>query len=114
VNENEFLLELQTSFPELKPIVLEHSSFYDATLFHLLIADFVRWAESGASAPTERARVSEFLAWLDAVYVKGDAEVTNAIDVSFVENIDARGPLPSLLGPRLHEVAKEMFPQTYS
>jgi hypothetical protein len=83
---DEFVQRLRAEVPQFSDAVDQHIADNDEVLLHLLLGELAR-----ASVAAWESKDVEFnrraLALLDAALADGDDYVTNAVSVSFVEDI---------------------------
>jgi len=97
--------------PGFRAVMDEHFRDNDELLAHLLMADLLRYLGSHfthssavAAVPPTAGELKAVLQILDGAMENADAEVANAIAVSFIEGIESEpffDGLSSLLGPHL-------------
>jgi hypothetical protein len=97
--------------PGFRRVREEHMRDNDALLVHVLMSDLLRYVGSyftGASTvraqPPTANEVKAVLQVLDGAIAAGNADVENAIAVSFIEDIEAEpffGRVSPMLGPNL-------------
>ena len=88
---NEFVARLRAEVPKFSDSVDEHLADNDELLLHLLLSDLARTCSTAwRSEGVELTRSA--LALLDAALTDGDDYVSNAVSVSFVEDIGPWDP----------------------
>jgi hypothetical protein len=94
----EFIAALITAEPMLATVHAEHLADNDELLPHLFMADVTRWL--AANGPS-----SKVIQTLETYLERGDADVRNVIEVSFLENLERDDPthqrIRAALAPRL-------------
>lgn len=97
IRREDFLGELAIAVPESEAVVAQHLTDNEGLLLHLLLGDLVRMTVSTYAAG-EVAVTDRLLAFIDWCLREGDAYVSNAVAVSFVEDFGvATGESDALL-----------------
>ena len=104
-----FVHDLVDKFEDLRPLLEEHTAYYEELLPHVFFGDLTRYVVSlfASDDPQLRAEMNAIVAYLDGAYSTRAYEVKNLIGVSFVENLpildephaDIREALPPNLKP---------------
>ena len=103
-----FIDAMTARYSELAPVVDENLADNDELLPHLVMADVVRWLVDHRA--DQQALVRSVLAWLEAAYEQGDAEVRDVIAVSGVEMIPDPGEPGSELRDQLGALLSAVDP----
>ncbi|KRC90069.1 hypothetical protein ASE25_11300 [Terrabacter sp. Root85] len=89
ITRDSFADQLRAAVPEAKPVVAEHLADNDEELLlHLLMGDLQRMAVS-AFDDGDLELTRRLLDFVDQSFRDGDADVNNAVAVSFVEHFGA-------------------------
>lgn len=88
ITRDAFLDQLALAVPESAEVVAEHLNDNGGLLLHLLMSDLLRMTVSTYEAG-QREVTDRLLAFVNRGLHEGDAEVINAVNVSFVEDFGA-------------------------
>lgn len=105
--ENEAAIrELAARYPQLASLVDDYVEWCDGEMLpHLIMGEVIVWLTDHLES--DHAVCVSILAWMEAKFIEGPAEVRNLLSVSAVENIPAPGErgsqLRDMLGPSLRK-----------
>jgi hypothetical protein len=88
---------LIAAVPGIGPLRDEHLVDHDELLGHLLMSDIARWIQ----LPENAGSVPALLERMETLYVDGDDNVQNMVNVSFIEMVDLSSPLFEQFGPQM-------------
>ncbi len=111
MSESELLARrMVAKFPNLEPLLTDHLADMEGELLpYLFLADVARWADEQATTDPDAAK--DLIEWLEAEFNSAADPEKDLIALGFVEVIPIApdgNPLLKLLGPTLHEVAREL------
>jgi hypothetical protein len=112
----EFITQLRNASSFVAHTSSELARKYGEPMEHLLLADVTRWAvrivDASRSDERSRSEVLTVLGVLEHWYDSSDDRISNAIAVSFVENLpapDEDSRLPELLGSKLGSSYERLY-----
>jgi len=107
ITTREFVHDLVSAVPELRPLLDEHlADNYGELLPHVLFGDITRWVGSAVEHGVDLNAANQLLALLDSAYADHGDDVCNLITVSFLESLDPA--VVNLLSARLRAVAASL------
>jgi hypothetical protein len=104
----DFVNRVVLEVPVLGPLLEEHTNFNQEILPHMFFGDVTRWFQEELERDPNSPDALKLLRYIESSYDQLPDDAQNVIDVSFVENLDVKSAGVRMLGPTLHEVAKDM------